>query len=67
MFLDPSAMTFPDPDHSLDEQREMTIGSTMKGYLVFVSHCERGEGIRIISARPVTRTEREYYGKKIAN
>ena len=61
IFLDPLATTFPDPDHSLDESREITIGYTMKGQLVFVSHCERGKGIRIISARPATRTERDQY------
>ena len=63
VFLDPLATTFPDPDHSLDEQREITIGYTMKGYLAFVSHCERGERIRIISARRATRTECDHYEK----
>lgn len=63
VFLDPLATTFPDPDHSLDEDREITIGYTMKGYLAFVSHCERGERIRIISARRATRTECDHYEK----
>ncbi len=63
VFFDPLATTFPDPDHSLDESREITIGYTMKGQLVFVSHCERGKRIRIISARPATRTERDQYEK----
>jgi uncharacterized protein len=63
VFLDPLATTFPDPDHSLDEQREITIGYTMKGYLAFVSHCERRERIRIISARRATRTECDHYEK----
>jgi uncharacterized DUF497 family protein len=31
VFLDPLAMTFPDPDHSLEETREITIGYTIKG------------------------------------
>jgi uncharacterized DUF497 family protein len=65
VFLDPLAMTFPDPDHSLDERREITIGHTMKGRLVFVSHCERGERIRIISARRATRAECDHYEKEI--
>ena len=42
VFLDPLSTTFPDPDHSLDDRQEITIGYT-KGGLVFVSHCERGE------------------------
>ncbi len=61
VFLDPLATTFPDPDHSKEERREITIGYTMKGHLVFVSHCERRRRIRIISARLATRTEREQY------
>ena len=61
VFLDPLATTFPDPDHSAQERREITIGYTMKGQLVFVAHCARGKRIRIISARPATRTEREQY------
>jgi uncharacterized protein len=61
VFLDPLAMTFPDPDHSSEERREITIGCTMKGHVVFVSHCERAGRIRIISARSATRTERRQY------
>ena len=52
VFFDPLAMTYPDPDNSLDEHREVTLGYTVKKDMVFVSHCERGERIRIISARP---------------
>jgi len=44
VFLDPSAMTFSDPDHSIEERREITIGYKIKGSLVFVSHCEHGDG-----------------------
>jgi len=65
VFLDPLAITFADPDHSFHEQREITIGYTMKKHLVFVSHGERGKLIRIISARPATRTERRQYEEGI--
>ena len=65
VFLDPLATTFPDPDHSLEEHREITIGYTIKGHLVFVSHCERRRRIRIISARRATPTEREQYEEGI--
>jgi uncharacterized DUF497 family protein len=37
VFLDPLAITFPDPDHSATEKREITIGHTMKQRLVFVA------------------------------
>jgi uncharacterized DUF497 family protein len=60
-------MTYPDPDDSLDEHREVTLGYTMKKNMVFVSHCERGERIRIISARPATRTERRQYEEGIGS
>jgi uncharacterized DUF497 family protein len=61
VFLDPLATTFPDPDHSPEESREITIGCTMKRHVVFVSHCERAGRIRIISARLATRNERKQY------
>ena len=65
VFLDPLAITFPDPDHSLDERREVTLGYTMKKDSVFVCHCQRGERIRIISARPATRAERRQHEQGI--
>ena len=65
VFLDPLAATFPDPDHSKEERREITIRYAMKGHLVFVSHCERRKRIRIISARRATRSEREQYEEGI--
>ena len=61
VFLDPLAATYDDPDHSEDELREITIGSTLKGQVVFVSHCERRRRIRVMNARPATRAEREKY------
>ncbi|MBV9742456.1 MAG: BrnT family toxin [Acidobacteriia bacterium] len=61
VFFDPLAITFPDPDHSWEESREITIGSTMKGQVVFVSHCERDGHMRIISARRATRSEQQQY------
>jgi uncharacterized DUF497 family protein len=61
IFLDVLAVTFPDPDHSSAENREITIGHTMKERLVLVAHCERGNGIRLISARLATKAERRQY------
>ena len=65
VFLDPLAITFPDMDHSAAESRELTIGCTIEGRLAFVSHCEREGRIRIISARPATRSERKQYEEGI--
>jgi uncharacterized DUF497 family protein len=65
VFLDPLALTFPDPDHSVDERQEITIGHTIRQELVFVSHCERGDRVRIMSPRLATRTERYQYEEGI--
>jgi hypothetical protein len=61
VFLDPLAKTFPDPDHSHEEDREITIGLSKKHRVVFVSHCPRGDRTRIISVRRATRKERKQY------
>lgn len=61
VFLDPLALTFPDPDHSDEEEREITIGHSSRQRVVFVSHCQRGDRCRIISARKATRKERKQY------
>jgi uncharacterized protein len=61
VFGDPLSDTFDDPDHSADEQRFLIIGHSEDGKLLFVSHTDDGETIRIISARELTRGEREKY------
>jgi len=61
LFLDPLAVTYPDPDHSDDEDREITIGHSARQRLLFVSHAQRGDRIRIISGREATRKERKQH------
>jgi uncharacterized DUF497 family protein len=58
---DPLSTTFPDPDHSIEEQRFITIGVSVSGRILVVAHTDRGEAVRIISARPATRWERRFY------
>jgi hypothetical protein len=58
---DPMAATGANPDHSMTEQRYVTFGVSEKGRLVVVSHTEKGETIRIISARKASKGEREVY------
>jgi uncharacterized DUF497 family protein len=65
VFLDPLALTFPDPHHSGGEEREITIGWTAGHQVVFVSHCQRGDRLRTISARRATRRERSQYEEGI--
>lgn len=61
VFGDPLAITFSDPDHSDDEERCLTFGLSRLDRLVVVSHTERGDKTRIISARLMTRRERVIY------
>ena len=61
VFGDPLAMTYFDPDHSKDEDRFITFGHSNSGQLLVVSHTDREDGIRIISARRATRRERKAY------
>lgn len=61
IFGDPLSRTYGDPDHSLDEQRHVTIGISERGRLLIVSHTEQADGIHIISARETTRAERSLY------
>lgn len=65
VFLDPLAVTYPDPDHSDDERREITVGHSEKQRVVFVSHTRRGKRTRMISARNATRKERKQHEEGI--
>jgi uncharacterized protein len=58
IFRDPFSVTFDDPEHSIDERRFITIGYSVVGRLLIISHVERGDIVRIISARPATAQER---------
>ena len=59
VFYDPLSATFDDPDHSVGEYRDITIGLSSRDRLLVIAHAERGESIRIISARPATAHERK--------
>jgi uncharacterized protein len=62
---DPLGITIFDPDHSDEEDRFIIFGFSAAGRLLMVAHTERGERIRIISARGLTRAEREVYDQEI--
>jgi uncharacterized DUF497 family protein len=61
VFSDPFSIMVFDLDHSSDEDRYITIGSSNRRRLLMVAHTERSNRIRIISARELTRAEREAY------
>lgn len=65
VFGDPLALSYPDPDHSVTEKRFLTVGKSTAQHLLIVAHADRGESIRIISARETTPRERIQYEEEI--
>ena len=61
VFDDSLSVTFPDPDHSIGEERYVIIGMSELGKLLIVSHTDRENRIRIISARTANRQEKRFY------
>ena len=61
VFGDPLSTTYYDPAHSVGESRYVTVGISRSGRLLIVAHTDRGENIRIISARQTTRRERKQH------
>ena len=57
VFGDSLAITFTDPDHSIDEDRYLTFGLSSSDRLLVVSHADRDKKVRIISARLMTHQE----------
>ena len=66
VFYDEFALLFDDPDHSIDEDRFLIIGSIKTEQICIVSHCYRDDDrIRIISARKATKAEKQVYQEGI--
>jgi uncharacterized protein len=61
VFADRLAAVFEDPDHSAHENRYLMIGTSAVGRLLHVAFADRGQRIRIISARKPTRGEKKFY------
>ena len=61
VFDDSLSVTFPDPDRSMGEERYVIIGMSELGKLLIVSHTDRENRIRIISARTANRQEKRFY------
>ena len=59
-------LTENDDSHSQDEQRYKTTGYSNKNRLLIVSHADRGNTIRIISARKATKPEKELYDENFS-
>ena len=61
VFADPLSFVFADLDHSEDEERFLIIGHSETAKILVVSHTDRENKTRIISAREATRKERIFY------
>ena len=61
VFGDPLSLTIPDPAHSHVEDRSIVLGQSHQQKLLVVVHTERGDNVRIISARRASRHERKSY------
>ncbi|HEV7669068.1 MAG TPA: BrnT family toxin [Thermoanaerobaculia bacterium] len=61
IFGDPFELTRPDPLHSEDEDRFLSVGLSSSNRLLLVSYAERGKRLRLISARQVSSQEKKQY------
>lgn len=61
VFGDPFELTIPDPDHSVQELRFLSLGLSAENRVLLVAYAERGSIIRIIHARAAAPKERRLY------
>ncbi len=59
-FIEPLVLA-ADPGHSAHEDRFFALGQTDEGRLLLIVFTLRGTQIRVISARPMSRSEWEVY------
>ena len=67
VFLDALSITVPDAEHSQTEGRFRIVGMSDMKRLLVVSFTERGERMRLISARKARRSEIRDYEEKDFN
>ena len=61
VFNDPHRVTYEDHRHDYGETRENTVGQIDDRIFVCVTHTTRSRALRLISARPASRFERNSY------
>ncbi|AFM12369.1 BrnT family toxin [Turneriella parva] len=63
VFYDDFGLLIPDPDHSIGEERFILIGTSATTGICIVSHCykDKGNVIRLISARKANKKEKDQY------
>ena len=67
VFADPLARVFDDEEHSANEPREIIIGHTVSNRLVLVCFTQRGQTLRLFSARRATRREPQDYEENVGS
>ncbi len=67
IWADGKSAEYFDPEHSMNEDRFLRVGLSVKGRVLLVVFCEQSEGevIRIISARKATSNEIKAYEEGI--
>jgi hypothetical protein len=65
-FADALSRTISDPDHSVDEDRFLLLGTSSRGRLLVVAHTERSDTIRLINARLASKREKNEYEEEPA-
>lgn len=63
VFDDLDFIAVVDDEHSIGEERYITIGLSNRGRLLMVAHTDREDQIRIISARQATIKEEIFYAE----
>ena len=61
VFADPLYGAYDDPDHSVEEDRYIAIGQSLRRRILVVAYKYQKHRTRIISAREATRGERRSY------
>jgi uncharacterized DUF497 family protein len=61
LFQNSPLLVLPDPQHSKKEERFHALGRTEQGRLLHIAFTVRETKLRVISARPMSRKERNIY------
>ena len=61
VFFNPPLVRMRDEKHSQREERFLILGKTDEGKHLSITITHRDDKVRIISARPMSRKEREFY------
>jgi len=61
IFDDLLSITVLDHSQSVDEERFLTVGQSLRGRLLTVGHADSDDEVRIITARDATKRERRDY------